>query len=151
MIQTIVIAAISMIVLNQSIISGKDIDIPIGEIEVRISGIRNHNGLIRLLLFNASEGFPSEHQKSHTMRTVAIEQDSVTITLYKIPYNTYAVSVLHDENSNGKLDTNWISIPQEGIGVSNNIISTFGSPKYSDCVFKFNYQKMVQNIKMKYY
>jgi uncharacterized protein (DUF2141 family) len=33
--------------------------------------------------------------------------------------NTYAVSVFHDENSNGKLDTNFMGIPREGVGASN--------------------------------
>jgi len=32
----------------------------------------------------------------------------------------YAVSVFHDENSNGKMDTNFIGIPREGVGASNN-------------------------------
>jgi len=33
---------------------------------------------------------------------------------------TYAVSAFHDENSNGKLDRNFMGIPREGVGASNN-------------------------------
>jgi uncharacterized protein (DUF2141 family) len=33
---------------------------------------------------------------------------------------TYAISVFHDENSNGKLDTNLLGIPREGVSASNN-------------------------------
>jgi len=38
----------------------------------------------------------------------------------------YAVSVFHDENSNGKLDTNFLGIPREGVGASNNAKGHFG-------------------------
>ncbi len=31
---------------------------------------------------------------------------------------TYALAVIHDENGNGKLDTNWVGIPTEGYGFS---------------------------------
>ena len=148
---TIVIYSIILVILNPFLLKGKDIDTLEGEIEVNISGIRNQNGIIRILLFNSSEGFPSEHQKSYTMRNVTIEQDSLTVKLQAIPFGTYAISVLHDENSNGKLDTNWIGIPQEGVGVSNNVKSRLGPPKFSDCMFKLNTKKVVQNIKMNYY
>jgi uncharacterized protein (DUF2141 family) len=37
-----------------------------------------------------------------------------------IPSGTYALVVLHDENMNGKLDTNWLGVPKEGYGFSND-------------------------------
>ena len=149
--QTMVIFSIILIILNPSLLSSNDLDTLEGEIEVNISGIRNQNGLIRLLIFNTAEGFPSEHQKSYTMRNVNIEQDSLTVTLSVIPFNTYAISVLHDENSNGKLDTNWVGIPQEGVGVSNNVKSRLGPPKFRDSVFTLNSKIIIQSIKINYY
>jgi len=38
-----------------------------------------------------------------------------------IPPGTYALVVIHDENMNGKLDTNWVGIPKEGYGFSNDV------------------------------
>ena len=37
-----------------------------------------------------------------------------------LPPGTYAVQVMHDENDNGKLDSNFLGIPSEGYGFSNN-------------------------------
>ena len=37
-----------------------------------------------------------------------------------LPPGTYAVQVMHDENENNKLDTNFLGIPTEGYGFSNN-------------------------------
>jgi uncharacterized protein (DUF2141 family) len=49
----------------------------------------------------------------------------------------YAVSVYHDENSNGKLDTNFLGIPREGVGASNNARGHMGSPKFDAAAFPF--------------
>ena len=38
-----------------------------------------------------------------------------------IPPGTYAIAVFHDENANGKLDKNFLGIPCEGYGASNNV------------------------------
>jgi uncharacterized protein (DUF2141 family) len=49
----------------------------------------------------------------------------------------YAVSVVHDENSNGRLDTNFIGIPREGAGASNNAKGHFGPPKFDAASFRY--------------
>ena len=47
----------------------------------------------------------------------------------------YAFRFFHDENSNGKLGTNWLGIPNEGFGFSNNAKGTFGPPAFEKTVF----------------
>ncbi len=37
-----------------------------------------------------------------------------------IPPGRYALAVIHDENMNGKLDANWLGVPKEGYGFSND-------------------------------
>ncbi|MFC1608126.1 DUF2141 domain-containing protein [Candidatus Latescibacterota bacterium] len=122
-----------------------------GEIVLHISGLRNDNGMLRALLFQSSEGFPSDHTKSYALKNVSLESDSVTITILDIPFENYAVSLLHDENSNGKMDTNWIGLPKEGVGVSNNVKSKLGPPKYKDAKFKHDSKKLLLNIEMNYF
>jgi uncharacterized protein (DUF2141 family) len=45
------------------------------------------------------------------------------------------VAVFHDENGNGKLDTNFLGIPREGVGVSNNKLRKLGPPTWEDSKF----------------
>jgi uncharacterized protein (DUF2141 family) len=45
------------------------------------------------------------------------------------------VTVYHDVNDNGKLDTNWIGIPKEPVGVSNNLRPRLGPPRFSESSF----------------
>jgi uncharacterized protein (DUF2141 family) len=46
----------------------------------------------------------------------------------------YALSFIHDENDNKKLDTNLIGIPKEGFGYSKDAMGRFGPPKFDDAV-----------------
>ena len=39
---------------------------------------------------------------------------------FNLPAGNYAVQVMHDENENNKLDTNFMGMPIEGYGFSNN-------------------------------
>jgi Ca2+/Na+ antiporter len=43
---------------------------------------------------------------------------------------TYALAVSHDQNMNGKLDTNWLGIRIEGYCFSNDARRLFGAPSY---------------------
>jgi uncharacterized protein (DUF2141 family) len=47
---------------------------------------------------------------------------------------TYAVAITHDENENGQLDTNFLGIPTEGVGISTNP-RVFGKPRFEQGQF----------------
>ncbi len=62
---------------------------------------------------------------------------------------TYAVSLVHDENANGKLDTKAM-IPGEGFGFSRNPMILFGPPSFGGAKFTLDANGGAQAIKMKY-
>ena len=55
-----------------------------------------------------------------------------------IPPGTYALAIIHDENMNGKLDTNWLGIPTEGYGFSNDVKALLGVPSLSAASFQYD-------------
>jgi uncharacterized protein (DUF2141 family) len=59
----------------------------------------------------------------------------MTCTFSGIAPGTYAVALFHDENGDGKLDTNFMGVPREGVGVSNNKLRSFGPPRWDDAKF----------------
>jgi uncharacterized protein (DUF2141 family) len=73
-----------------------------------------------------------------------------TCQFENIPSGTYAVSVFHDENSNGKLDTNFLGIPREGVGASNNAKGHLGPPKFSAAAFHHSGSRTALKITVKY-
>jgi uncharacterized protein (DUF2141 family) len=63
-----------------------------------------------------------------------IDGKTTETTFRDVPPGVYGVSVIHDENSNGKLDMKWFPVPgpAEGAGVSNDAQATIGAPSYDD-------------------
>jgi len=104
-----------------------------------------------VLLFEKSDGFPAQYKKAAKQYKIKAKKGKVIISDPEIKAGTYAVSCLHDENLNYEADTNWLGIPSEGIGFSNNPKIIFSKPSFEECIFKVNDDKHKINIKMKYF
>jgi len=74
-----------------------------------------------------------------------------TLVFKDVPDGEYAIAVIHDENGIGKMDTNLLGIPREGVGVSNNVRGHFGSPGYDDSKFRLTMEPLNLNITIRYY
>ena len=122
-----------------------------GTITVHITGMTNLVGMFGVSLYNSKKGFPGKHEHAYANQLKKITSTEDKVVFNNIPYGTYAVSIIHDENSNGKLDTNFFGIPKEGVGVSNNPKIGMGGPKYNDSVFTLNTNQMEIPITMKYF
>jgi uncharacterized protein (DUF2141 family) len=118
------------------------------EVSVEVTGFRNNKGVLKLSLFNSAEGFPGQHEIA--FKKVAVEVVSATVTAYfkDIEPGEYAISILHDENDNHKLDTGIFGIPAEGVGASNN--PKGGPPKYDDVKFAVGKDDVKLHIKIVY-
>lgn len=69
----------------------------------------------------ANEDAYAGRQKPAAARMLNISATTpVSLAFADLPAGKYAVMVIHDKNSNGKLDSNIIGIPKEGYGFSNN-------------------------------
>jgi uncharacterized protein (DUF2141 family) len=121
-----------------------------GNIFIKMNGFRNTKGKIGILFFTNKKGFPEKAQKAYKAYSSTFTTTSPTIIFGDIPYGAYAVTVMHDANSNNKLDKNWIGMPVEGIGFSNNAKGSMGPPKYKDAEFELNKSSITLNIQIKY-
>lgn len=101
------------------------------KLTVTISNIPNNKGELYIGLFNDADNFPN---KDNTYKYVIVQamKGSVSVS-FDVPYGNYAVSVFHDANENGILDTNFLGAPTEYYGFSNNARSTFSAPSFKDC------------------
>jgi uncharacterized protein (DUF2141 family) len=122
-----------------------------GSIRVSISNIRTNNGKVNVSLFAQSDGFPSNPQKAIEVQTVDIQQNKANLRFDNLPFGTYAIACLHDENRDGKMNKNALGIPKEGYGASNNAVSKFAAPKFSEAKFPFNSAVLSVNFKMHYW
>lgn len=124
---------------------------PCSGIHVKIPNIKNSIGNIACGIFESPEGFPRKFLVS--AKVVIIKKIQKTQAQYDftdIPPGTYAIAVIHDENMNGELDTNWMGIPKEGYGFSNTNIGELGAPAFSAASFHYDAQNLNLTIKLKY-
>ena len=102
-------------------------------LRVEVSSFRNAKGTLNCRLFTEAAGFP-DGEGARTLR-IAIAGTQATCVFDDLPPGTYAVAVVHDENGNGQLDKNFLGIPNEGYGVSNNRTYAASSPKWDESRF----------------
>ena len=121
-----------------------------GSITVHITGLRNLNGMVGASLYASKKGFPDTPERSYATLVKKITATEDTFVFENVPYGTYAISVLHDENGNGKMDKNFFGLPTEGCGISTNPKIGMGGPKYNDSVFTLNSKKLEMTIGMRY-
>jgi uncharacterized protein (DUF2141 family) len=102
-------------------------------LRLEVSTLRNAKGTLNCRLFTDATSFP-DGEGARTVRA-AITGTQVTCVFDELPPGAYAVAVVHDENGNGRLDKNFLGIPTEGYGVSNNRTYAASSPKWDESRF----------------
>jgi len=104
---------------------------------VKLDGLRSSKGNVIICVWNQPAAFPDcENGKPvarQTMTAAAAIKDAMTFR--NITAGTIAISVFHDENGNNRFDTNFVRMPLEGVGMSNNPKMGFGPPKYRNSTF----------------
>jgi uncharacterized protein (DUF2141 family) len=95
---------------------------------VTLSNVKGSDGSVLVAPCNDERHFL---QRAVAAKVIALAADSTTKGRFEnIPPDEYAVSVIHDRNNNGKLDTSPIGFPKEGFAFSNNAMGFFGPPAF---------------------
>jgi uncharacterized protein (DUF2141 family) len=120
-------------------------------IHVKVLGIRNSTGVIACALFESEVGFPREFLVNATnIMIIKIRDTRARCDFEDIPRGTYALAVIHDENMNGELDANWLGVPTEGYGFSNDAKAFLGAPTFAAAIFPYDGQTLNLVIKLNY-
>jgi uncharacterized protein (DUF2141 family) len=106
-----------------------------GVLTVEVTGLRPQEGLMSLAVFSDESGFPERSESAVRRRTLPLVGSELETVIPDLSYGTYAVALFHDQNGNGKLDRNWLGIPSEGVGFSNNPPILAGPPSFDAASF----------------
>ncbi len=101
-------------------------------LHVTIKGLRNDKGKVLLALYNSEAGFPEDAEKAIDKAAVSIKNGKAQAVFNLAQSGTYAVCLLHDENSNGSMDKGLFGIPLEGYGFSNDAMGFMSAPSFKD-------------------
>lgn len=119
-----------------------------GTLTVTIENVKVRNGKIMMALYNTEKDFLS----TKTIRSIhhpVPESGEVVLQLTNLEHGIYAISLFHDENNNGAMDYNFMKIPKEPYGFSNNPKVIFSAPKYDEASFVFEKEKQELSIQLK--
>ncbi|HEX7852953.1 MAG TPA: DUF2141 domain-containing protein [Sphingobium sp.] len=114
-------------------------------------GLRSTRGLVRGCLTRDPAAFPDKCEKDPRSLKATIPAAPHAIMRFTgVPSGDYALSILHDENANGRLDT-MLGIPKEGVGFSENPALHFSAPKFAAARFHVGSEDVVKEVRIKYF
>jgi len=98
-------------------------------VDVVVEGVRNDRGHVLAAVCPESLFLTA---KCPYVASAPAHKGVVQVRIFGFPPGTYAVQVFHDENDNLTIDRNFLGLPTEGMGFSNNAPFRFGPPSFRD-------------------
>ena len=114
-------------------------------LRVIATGVKTDQGKLYIWVYDKKDDWLSDRYRTQKSVTVAGNRagDTVTVELL-LPAGEYALSIFQDVNDNGKLERNFIGIPKEPAGLSNNLRPRFGPPRFKDAKFAVTVTGLVE-------
>lgn len=116
------------------------------KLTIQITNVKSSQGKLMIAVFNKGDGFPGITKNAVDKKAVAATKGTTQVIFENLPTGTYAIAIFHDENGDGKLNSNLMGIPKEDYGFSNNARSAFSAPTFQEAAFV---HKQVQTISIK--
>ena len=118
------------------------------KVNLEINGIKK-SGKLFLAVYDDPLIFESNksEQLENKINVIAKLVEDVKIDVFKksiyLPVGVYAVSFYIDSNNNQKLDYNFLGVPTEQFGFSNNAMGFFGSPSFDQASFRIDKESKI--------
>jgi len=74
--------------------------------------------------------------------------DVLKASITDLQYGTYAMALFQDMDNDGKIERNFIGIPKDPYGFSNNARPAFKAPSFEDCCFDYSENENTVEISM---
>ena len=122
-----------------------------GTIEVKVEGVIDGQGKVRVALEKSAKDFDSGSfdAPKYLSRVEDAKGDSVSVTFPAVPYGTYAIKTFQDLDGDGKLKTGFMGAPEEPWGFSNDATGFMGPADFSDAKFELNAPELELTIHLK--
>lgn len=119
------------------------------DLTVTVEGLRSQRGQVLACLTANPRAFPDCAKDARARKLTVPAAQAQTLVFPGLAQGTYAVSLLHDENGNGKPDMA-LMMPKEGFGFSRNPAIRFGPPAFARAAFAMGETARHETIRMRY-
>jgi len=121
---------------------------PMADLRLSIDRLRSSDGLLHLCITQNPRHFPDCDGDANAIHKTLPATERTT-TIGSLAPGPYAVSVLHDENGNGRMDA-VLGIPREGFGFSRNPAVRFGPPDFEDALIELDAGSTDHVVRLRY-
>jgi uncharacterized protein (DUF2141 family) len=118
------------------------------DVTALVTGLRSDKGKILGCMTQRPDAFPGCANDPDAKRLI-VPATSPRLSFGHVPEGRYAISLIHDENANGKLDKR-LMIPREGFGFSHDAPVVMGPPRFDSAAFPVGEAGEHLKIKMRY-
>jgi uncharacterized protein (DUF2141 family) len=119
-----------------------------GKITVLLTGFENDQGTVKLCLCCSEDEYTGK-TKEFCTASKELKDKKAEWVLENMPYGRYSVKAFHDENGNSRLDKDFLGMPTERYGFSNNARGRFGPPPFESAAFTLNSAQTTIAIEVK--
>lgn len=102
---------------------------------VVVSNLGKKNGKLFIGWYNSPETF-AEKDPDFSKEVDVSNVTEISVPFEDIPDGKYGISIFLDENNNGKLDLNFLGIPKEKYGFSNNVLPATRAANFEEAAFE---------------
>lgn len=108
---------------------------PLATLIVKVEKVSPRGGDVRVALYT-EQTYSDDNAKNVDDAVVPAKPGETVVTLKDIKPGIYAVKLFQDFNRNGAFDMNWLGLPLEKYGFSNDAHPTFSEPPFSATKFE---------------
>jgi uncharacterized protein (DUF2141 family) len=102
---------------------------------VTLNGFRSDKGMVEVQVYDQAAAYPTKPEKALVKLRGPVANGVASVVFKDLAPGTYAIAAYHDANNNGKMDANFIGIPKEQTGASNDAKGRMGPPAFKDAKF----------------
>lgn len=113
------------------------------DLTIDVKGIEEAIGKIKVTLYNKEDGF-LESGKEELGLFFDVVSTKMSLKAKDLKSNKYAIVIFHDKNDDGILNLNFLGVPTEPYGFSNNIVPVFKAPSFESTQFDMEGDKTIE-------
>lgn len=117
------------------------------DLQLDIDNVPTAPSRMFVALYDSAESM--KENKPAMSKIVDVTGNQTTVVFPALEAGTYAFVAFADENFNGKLDTNFIGIPTERYGFSNNAMGLMGPPSFDAASVRVENERKTIAIKLR--
>lgn len=123
---------------------------PKGTLVITFSDIRSDIGLLRAGVYVSEKEWIYHPSYSYKWEKKALKDGKLVVEVKDLPYGTYAISVLDDEDKSNSMNYT-LKLPMEGWGMSTNpSFFKLKAPDFEECKFELDCPTIWMEVELNY-